>query len=337
MDVHALNAWYESNKRDLAFRKTQDPYHIWVSEIMLQQTQVDTVIPYFLKFIKKYPTVLALAQTPLEVLLKDVEGLGYYRRFKLMLKAAIMIKDQYQGIFPNTYKDVLALPGVGHYTAGAIMSIAYKEPYSAVDGNVIRVLSRYFALGDDMRQEKHRKKIQDINQTIIVKTKPHIYTQALMELGAIICKPKDPKCDLCPLNTHCLAHLNHTEEAYPVLSKLSQKVEKSYITFIITDGNNLILNKREEQLLEGMYEYPQVESESLYDALNQFEADGIAIEPMGNPMTYKHVFTHQIWLMTVYHARHIAGMRNSWQTLSADEVASKPMAIAHKKIKKTMN
>lgn len=334
MHVNDLNVWYEKNKRDLAFRHTQDPYHIWVSEIMLQQTQVDTVIPYFLKFIKKYPTIDRLAEAPLESLLKDVEGLGYYRRFKLMLKAAVMIRDDHQGVFPHKYEDVLALPGVGHYTAGAIMSIAYQKPYSAVDGNVIRVLSRYFAINDDMRQEKNKKKIQTINQNIIVHTDPHIYTQALMELGATVCKPRQPKCEVCPLKMSCLAHINHTEEAYPVLSKLNQKIEKSYITFILNDGDDLILNKRGEGLLEGMYEYPQVESESLYDALSHFEDLGVYLEPIGQPNSYKHIFTHQIWLMTVYHARYISGMLPTWQKLNKEEVEKKPMAIAHKKIKK---
>ena len=334
MDFERLLLWYQENQRDLPFRKTEDPYHIWVSEIMLQQTQVDTVIPYFNKFIKIYPSVTDLAQTSEEVLLKVVEGLGYYRRFKHMLKAVQYIVNHHQGVFPSTYEDVLKLPGVGMYTAGAILSIAFHKPYSAVDGNVIRVLSRYFAIDDDMRQEKNKKIIQNLNQDLIEKTKPNMYTQALMELGAIICRPKQPKCSVCPLNQTCAAYQNNDQERYPVLSKLGAKTEKTYITFVIKDDKHYYLNKRTESLLEGMYEYPQIESESLYSALDVLEKQGVIIEPEQTPTVVKHVFTHQIWTMHVYHARLIGKSHPNWQKLTKEALLLKPMAVAHKKIKR---
>lgn len=334
MNFKALLLWYEHNQRDLIFRKTKAPYHIWISEIMLQQTQVDTVLPYFVRFLERYPTIVDLANASMEELLKTVEGLGYYRRFKNMHKAAQVIVDQYDGAFPHTYEQLLKLPGVGAYTAGAIMSICYDQPYSAVDGNVIRVLSRYEMLDDDMRLDKNKKKVNVINQQLIEQTKPSAYTQAMMELGALVCKPLQPKCDLCPLAQGCKAHQHGVEQAYPKLSKLKDKKMVSYTTFVIEHPDGIILRKRTESLLEGMYEYPQLESESLSYAIDTLSEQGVSIDVMGEPMYHEHVFTHMVWQMTIYHARHIEGMLDDWSIVKRSEVKDKPMAIAHRKIKK---
>jgi A/G-specific adenine glycosylase len=334
MEFEKLLTWYQENKRDLVFRKTREPYHIWISEIMLQQTQVDTVLPYFVRFLKQYPTVLDLANAREEALLKVVEGLGYYRRFKNMLKAAKHIAIDYNGNFPNTYEEIIKLPGIGVYTAGAIMSICYDAPYSAVDGNVIRVLSRYFMLDQNMRIEKNKKMVNHINQQLIEKTDPNTYTQALMELGALVCRPLNPKCDVCPLNQKCLAHINQKEHVYPMLSKLKEKPTKHWITFMIETPNGLILRKRDEALLNGMYEYPQIEAESLNYALEMLEDEGVYIEIISDKTSYKHVFTHMIWEMDVYQARLISGMKSTWSIVSKNEFITKPMAVAHRKIKK---
>ncbi len=334
MDIKKIEAWYDKHHRKLLFRESKDPYHIWISEIMLQQTQVETVLPYYQSFISKYPNIENLAAIDEETLKKDVEGLGYYRRFKYMLKAAQHIIEHHQGIFPNTYEDVIKLPGVGAYTAGAIMSIAYNQPYSALDGNVIRVLSRYYHIDDDFRVEKNRKALNAKNQQLIKKATPHIYTQALMELGALICRPKKPKCEVCPLNEHCIAYELGIQESLPVMSKLQEKQSFHYITLkIYNKHNQLILRKRTESLLEGMYEYPQFESESIYDVISTLEQLNISIDVIAYKDLYKHVFTHQVWHMKVYEVRLLDGKDQSWIEVKPKDLNQLPMAVAHRKIK----
>src|SRR3989339_1195832 len=333
MDIKRLEDWYRVSHRKLLFRETKNPYHIWVSEVMLQQTQVDTVLPYFERFIRVFPTPKDLAHADEEVLMKHVEGLGYYRRFRNMQKAAIYIVEKFNGEFPKNFEDVLSLPGVGLYTAGAIMSIAYNKPYSALDGNVIRVLSRYMSDDRNMRIEKHKKDLDKVNQSIIEKATPEIYTQAMMELGATICKPKNPKCESCPLQEHCLAYLNNLQSELPVLSKLKEPIHKNWITLIINEGQYIYLRKRDEELLKGMYEYPQFEAESIQSVVDSLEEAGIRLEPTSVFKTYKHVFSHQVWHMDVYHARLLSESNDNWTKIDIKDIYQIPMAIAHRKIK----
>ncbi len=334
MDIHALEAWYEKNHRKLLFRETKNPYMIWISEIMLQQTQVESVLPFFERFTKKYPTVWDLAAADEETLHKDVEGLGYYRRFRNMHLAAQKIVSDYEGIFPNNYEKIIGLPGIGKYTAGAIMSIVYNLPYSALDGNVIRVLSRYLGIDDDMRLDKNRKKLDLINQSYIELSNPNLYTQAIMELGALICKPKNPKCVDCPLNQHCFAYEHEQIGNFPVLSKLKKKKEFQYITLILHTKDGYYLRKRDEELLKGMYEFPQFEAESIYTVQSELEDQGIILEIM-NPQSilYQHVFTHQKWIMNTYDVRVVQGKLNGWIEITRQAITDIPMAIAHRKIK----
>ncbi len=334
MDIKALETWYEKNHRKLPFRASSDPYIIWISEIMLQQTHVEAVLPFFERFTYKYPTVEDLAQANEETLQKDVEGLGYYRRFRYMHLAAKRIVSLYQGKFPTEYKKIIELPGIGKYTAGAIMSIAYNQPFSALDGNVIRVLSRYLGIDDDMRQEKSKKKLDDINQSYIEKAHPSIYTQAMMELGALICKPKQPRCDICPLRKHCFAFEHELTMNLPVLSKLKEKKTFQYLTLILHTEGGYYLRKRDEELLKGMYEYPQYDSESIYSVLSELEEQGVSVEVMHNEQSfYKHVFTHQIWMMHTFHVRVITGKLDDWIKFERNALKDIPMAIAHRKIK----
>lgn len=333
MDIKRLESWYLQNKRNLSFRETSNPYHVWVSEVMLQQTQVETVLPYFNQFILKYPTIAALAEADDDILHRDVEGLGYYRRFKNMHKAAKMMTETYNGKFPETYPEVLALPGIGKYTAGAIMSIAYNKPYSALDGNVVRVLSRFLGNDLDMREEKNKKILDIYNQAQIEKGTPHIYTQAMMELGATICRPKQPKCEQCPLRNDCFAYNHQQTHLFPVLSKLKEQRIESYITLVIHQGNGIYLRKRTESLLNGMYEYPQFESESITSVLEQLESEGIRIDHFNEPQTYKHVFSHIIWMMHVYHVILIGKPNQDWIFVDKDQINQLPMAVAHRKIR----
>lgn len=332
MNIHKLEAWYKEHHRKLAFRETKNPYYIWISEVMLQQTQVETVLPYFERFINHYPSIIDLANTEEETLMKEVEGLGYYRRFRLMHHAAKIMKEDYQGRFPETYDAIRALPGIGDYTAGAIMSIAYNKPYSALDGNVIRVISRY--LGDDsnMRQQKNRKRLDHINQTWIESATPEIYTQAMMELGATICKPKNPRCETCPISEHCVAFSEGIQHELPYLTKLNEPRSKHYITLIIEDNDYYYLRKRDEELLKGMYEYPQYEIESIRHIEDMLFDEGVIISIDEDFHREKHVFSHQIWYMEIHHASIKKGRHESWNAIKKDQLINIPMAIAHRKI-----
>lgn len=323
MNIKKLEAWYLNHHRKLPFRESRDPYQIWVSEIMLQQTQMDTVIPYFKRFMQTYPTIESLAKTDQESLYKEIQGLGYYRRFKNMLKAAKVIVSDHQGIFPKEHKQLLKLPGIGEYTAGAIMSIAYNKPFHATDGNVIRVLSRVYLINDDMRIEKNKKQIKQINQGLLEQATPYIYTQAIMELGALICKPNQPLCSSCPISDGCLAYKNKVVDQYPFISKAKKKKTIHYHVYVIEDGDSLYLRKRNQTLLGGMYEFPQYEK---------------GIEP---PFDYKkletlksvkHVFTHLIWQMDVYRVELLSAAQEDWYLVKKNQIHEYPMAQAHKKI-----
>ena len=332
MEIEKLESWYNKNRRELSFRLFKDPYRIWVSEIMLQQTQVDTVLPYYDRFLKVYPNVVELAQTSEETLHKMVEGLGYYRRFGNMLLAAREIVEKHGGKFPNTYDEIRALPGIGKYTAGAILSIAYNQPYSALDGNVIRVLSRYLGIQGDMRQEKNRKHLDTINQSLIEKAHPEIYTQAVMELGALVCKPTKPFCAECPLRETCFAFAHQAVEDYPEISKTKAKRILHFVTFILRKDGQLLLKKREENLLKGMYLYPQLEADHLEEALNAMERTGVRLSISRHRGIVKHVFSHQTWVMDVYEAEVLKGMPEGCILVSDQAFEKLPMAVAHKKI-----
>ncbi len=332
MNINKLEKWYLEHHRKLPFRETSDPYKIWVSEIMLQQTQVDTVVPYYHAFINQYPTVDSLANTNQQTLLRAVEGLGYYRRFINMHKAAKQIIEQMKGHFPDDYHNVKALHGVGQYTAGAIMSIAYNKPYAATDGNVIRVLSRVFAITEDMRQDKHRLIIHQINQANIEKARPRIYTQAIMELGALICKPTSPACEQCPINEDCLAYKNNLVETLPYMTKkIPQKTQK-LMTLILRKNNGVFLRQRTERLLHGMYEYPQFERQDIDQLRQALSQQGIKLDQVVFLKTYRHVFTHRIWEMDVYQADVISGAAEDWELCDLKKINHIPMAVAHRQI-----
>ena len=334
IDIRALEGWYHKHHRDLPFRQTNDPYHIWVSEIMLQQTQVETVLPFFERFIKTYPDIKTLAEADEESLQRHVEGLGYYRRFRHMHQAAKIIMAGHDGVFPDQYEHVRKLPGIGRYTAGAIMSIAFGKPYSAVDGNVIRVLSRVLLDEADMRKPAHVKRLDATNQACIEKADPAIYTQALMELGALICRPRQPRCDICPLQQHCLARQAGQQETLPYLSKKEPQTVHAYITLVLVHPEGYIMRKRSEELLRGMYEWPQYEAESIQSVRDHLSELDIHIDIISKPSPYRHVFTHRIWEMTVYQARWLSGMHPEWQIIPAKRLHDVPMAVAHRKINK---
>lgn len=259
-----LLLWYERSKRDLPWRRSKNPYYIWVSEIMLQQTRVDTVIPYFLRFIEKFPTVAALASAPEPEVLKAWEGLGYYSRARNLQSAVREVHEQYNGVVPSDKSEISELKGVGPYTAGAILSIAYNQPEPAVDGNVMRVLSRYFALEDDIAKQSTRVKIEHLAQGLIPVGEAGAFNQALMELGATVCTPRAPHCLTCPVQVHCAGRLAGIAEALPVKTKAKPpRPERRVVALVVGSGAHagqlLIRQRPQDGLLARMWELPHAE------------------------------------------------------------------------------
>ena len=300
---------------------------------MFQQTQIETALPYYLKFMKIYPDVFSLAKASQKELLILLQGIGYYRRFKNVLEASKIIVNEYNGIFPKTYEEIKSLPGIGAYTAGAIMSIAYNQPFAATDGNVIRVLTRVYNVSDDMRLEKNKKKIHLINQSLIEHAEPNISAQAIMEIGALICKPTNPLCIKCPLNDVCIANLNDIKSELPFTSKLPKKEVRKYICLIVHKDNFIFIRKRTEKLLEGMFEYPQYLSTSFKKVKETLLDKGVKLELKSKGQSYTHTFTHQKWIMDIYHVDLKSNPLSHWIAVTTDNLSRYPMATAHKKLK----
>ncbi|URN94884.1 MAG: A/G-specific adenine glycosylase [Candidatus Pristimantibacillus lignocellulolyticus] len=320
-----LLEWYFHIQRDLPWRKNHDPYRIWVSEIMLQQTRVDTVIPYYNTFMEKFPTVRALAEAPEDEVLKCWEGLGYYSRARNLQAGARMVMEQYNGQVPTNVEEVAKLKGVGPYTCGAIMSIAYNEPIPAVDGNVMRVLSRFFLLEDDIAKASTRTNIEKLVVTMIPEGKARYFNQALMELGALICSPKSPSCLICPVMEHCEARIQGRELEIPIKTKAKKaRVEHRVAAIVEGTGENegkiLIRQRPAEGLLAGMWELPHVlidessasplfisepkEQPVLGEAISSaiYTDQKLLVRPYEWYSDEEHIFSHIRWKMRFYKA-----------------------------------
>jgi A/G-specific adenine glycosylase len=253
----ALIGWYLINKRDLPWRKTDNPYHIWVSEVMLQQTQVNTVLPYYRRFLERFGSLKSLARANLQEVLKVWEGLGYYARARNLHRAAGIVVDQYYGIIPNRWQDFRKLPGVGDYIAAAVLSIAFEKPYPVVDGNVKRVLSRLFVLEEPVNKSASHKIFQDVSGILFDPQKPGTFNQATMELGAMVCKPQHPLCRTCPLQRMCSAYRSGRASEYP--KKLKKAATPQYqiaVGVVFKDHRVLITRRKPEGLLGGLWEFP---------------------------------------------------------------------------------
>lgn len=278
-----LITWYEANKRSLPWRGETDPYKIWVSEIILQQTRVQQGWDYYMRFIDHFPTVQNLADAPEEQVLRVWQGLGYYSRARNMHFAAKQIMNEFNGSFPNHYEDIRKLKGVGDYTAAAIGSIAFNLPYPAVDGNVFRIISRIFGITDDITLPATKLKITEICNQRIDTYKPGIFNQAAMEFGAIHCTPKNPQCDVCPFQTTCYALIHHTVNILPVKSNRLVKKERYFHFFIYLFNNQTIIEKRtEKDIWQNLYQFPLIES------------DGKTLQGKKPRISLKEVLTHQI-------------------------------------------
>lgn len=300
--ISTLISWYRENKRALPWRMEPSSYHVWVSEIMLQQTRIEAVISYYLRFIEELPTVFELARVDEDKLLKLWEGLGYYNRARNLKKAAQIIVERYHGEFPSTYSEILQLPGIGEYTASAIASICFSEPQVTIDGNVLRVYTRVYNCYDSIDLLITRRQIREYLMTIIPEQAGE-FNQALMELGEVVCIPRGvPKCQLCPLHDVCLSRKNRTFLSLPIRNPKKEKQVENYTVLLLKYHDKYAICQREETgLLANMWQFPMLSGDYSLDEVEQYLNDcGCEISTLRPAISYIHVFTHKKWKMSSY-------------------------------------
>lgn len=327
-----LLAWYHHAQRDFPWRKSSNPYHIWVSEVMLQQTRVHTAIPYYERFIALFPDVVTLAKAPEQAVLTAWAGLGYYARVRHLHQAAQQVVSQHDGVIPDKMEAFRSLKGVGAYTAGAVMSIAFHQRASAVDGNVMRVFSRYFGIYEDIAKNTTRVAMERLQYDLIPEGNAATFNQALMEFGALVCTPKTPSCDTCPLQKNCIAFARKCVHELPLKSKAKRPVvEKRWVALLVRaeDGCILFRQRPPEGLLANMWELPhqlhsdKQQSEGEYQIFEcpyanisngvshltlhptwreqlGFSRKTMEYAPHDSPLTVEHYFSHIHWHMTVF-------------------------------------
>lgn len=289
-----LLKWYDANRRDLPWRTYPDPYHIWLSEIMLQQTQMSTALPYFHRFLDRAPTIKALSELTEDELLKLWEGLGYYRRAKNLHLASKRIMSDYGGELPRTYDELRELPGIGEYSAGAIASTAFGIKALAVDGNVERVMARFFLITDDVTKAATKRAIKEILWPLAPEERIGDFNQALMELGALVCLPSGmPRCEECPLKEDCLARQEEMQLDLPVKSKKKESTVLPLTVLLLRSGDSIAITKREEKgLLASLWQFPSLEGH-----VDPSELFGVKAEII---TAQKHIFSHRVWDMLLY-------------------------------------
>lgn len=297
--THAIQRWYSTHKRLLPWRSTNDAYTIWLSEIILQQTKVSQGLPYFEKFLNKFPTVTDFANSTEDEILNLWQGLGYYSRGRNMLKCAREVVENHQGSFPKTYAEMIKLPGIGDYTASAILSFAYNVPHAVLDGNVYRVLSRFYNIDDPIQQSSSQKLFKSLAEEVLDKTNPANHNQAIMEFGALHCTPKSPDCGSCVLSEQCQAFQAGTVPSRPVKlkSKPSKKRYFNYFVFYNSKGKSWIQKRSKGDIWQGLHEFPLFESEK---ALEKEDVDKYLNQHFNMPhaittkrFTTKHILSHQ--------------------------------------------
>lgn len=341
--------WYDHDPADLPWRRTRDPYAIWISEIMLQQTQIATVVPYYERWMARFPTVAALAAAPLDDVLKVWEGLGYYSRARNLHAAARTVMADLNGRLPTTAATLQQLKGIGPYTAGAIASIAYDERVPVLDGNVIRVLTRLYDIADDVTQAATRTRLWQLAADLVPAQRPGDHNQALMELGQRVCTPVKPLCLLCPLRDDCLARQRGTQLERPVKPPRQRTPHYDVVAGIIwqdskpaADAHFLIAQRPLDSMLGGLWEFPggkQEDGETLPAALQREIREELAIEiAVDAPLTsVRHAYTHFRITLHAFHARHLAGSpqhlgvaNHAWVTLA--DLESYAFAVTDRKI-----
>ncbi|MCO7175305.1 A/G-specific adenine glycosylase [Sporolactobacillus kofuensis] len=336
---HDLLDWFHQEGRKLPWRETSNPYYIWISEVMLQQTQVNTVIPYYERFIKQFPTPSALASASEQEVLKCWEGLGYYSRARHLQEGVREVVEKYDSTLPERKKDLLSITGIGPYTAAALLSIAFNEPEPAIDGNLMRVLSRVFLIDDDISKQKTRKKFEALASNLIIETVPSAFNQALMDLGAMICRPKTTECTECPIQNYCLAYKEGVQLEYPVKTGKAKLRTLNYAVLLITDehGRYLIEQRPEQGLLAGMWQFPMV---ALDEYAEQSQREQFIQSRVGKidfrqqSFTYTHRFSHLIWQLSLFKGQiqedRRLKEREKWMSLN--DMQHYPFPVSHQKV-----
>jgi A/G-specific adenine glycosylase len=333
--------WFDQHARDLPWRRTRDPYAVWISEIMLQQTQVKTVIPYFERWMRALPTLAEFARARPERVLKLWEGLGYYRRARLAQAAARLIVDKHAGRFPDKFDEVLALPGVGRYTAGAICSIAFHQPAPILDGNVSRVLSRLLGIAGDPRSKSVKTKLWRAAAALVMAGgDPARLNQGMMELGALICLPRQPQCPACPLRRDCFAWRRKRVEEFPTPARRAAVTQRRFIALVVSDGGRLLVRRRPAGVVNaGLWEFPNVEVGVKAKNLRPLVAP-FAIVARAPFFRVRHSITRYRILLEAYRAELPAGPASTgvgaaWKTPA--QLKKLPFTSAHRKVLREAN
>lgn len=327
--------WYGLNKRDLPWRKTKNPYKIWLSEIILQQTKVAQGLPYYQKFCQTFPDVQKLANAKEEEVLKLWQGLGYYSRARNLHFASKQIINSFKGKFPDNYKDIISLKGVGEYTAAAIASFAYKLPHAVVDGNVFRLLSRFYGIDTAINSSSGKKIFSELAQTVLDKTKADTNNQAIMEFGALMCKPKDPDCNNCPLQEGCKAFQNNEIDKLPVKIKKGKQKKLYFEYLFITNKENTYIKKRVEKgIWQNLYEFPFIEfteskseEEVIKSIQNQEFLKQVKFEFVKTSEIHKHTLSHRIINGRVWHIEIEEKLKDhQWKEITKNSINNYPMS-----------
>jgi len=339
-----LLRWYAGHARDLPWRHTRNPYFIWVSEIMLQQTQVETVIPYYGRFLAKFPSLKTLAEAGTDQVLKSWENLGYYSRARHLHAAAKETVARWGGRLPQNRKDLLGLPGIGEYTAAAILSIAFDEPVAAIDGNVTRVISRLFALREPLGFSASRQKIRDLADQLLSKRHPGLFNQAVMDLGAAVCTPRNPSCPSCPLRDLCMAEKLGLQEKIPVSMKKPTLLHKHMTAAILLDRKKrvLMVQRPASGLLGGLWKFPGGErraKEASEKALARTvrEELGVSVRVQKSVALVKHAYTHfrvtfHVYRCAMDQGRPKAAEKHRWMWASEEELQRLALSKGERKI-----
>tara|TARA_B100000683_G_scaffold275182_1_gene325167 strand:- start:5410 stop:6444 length:1035 start_codon:yes stop_codon:yes gene_type:complete len=297
--------WYHKNKRDLPWRNTTDPYKVWISEIILQQTKVSQGLPYYNRFITEFPSITDLANAKEDQVLKLWQGLGYYSRARNLHFTAKLIRDKYNSIFPSDYNSIIQLKGVGDYTSSAISSFCFKLPYAVLDGNVFRLLSRYFAIDTPIDSSAGKQIFKKISQELICYKNPDIYNQAIMEFGAVQCLPKNPSCSECVLNSSCKSYGTDLVKLLPIKSK-SLKVSNKYFNYIIfISGNNTFIHKRNIGIWKSLYQFPLIEGNYSFNEIQNLQKWNELVKDQNPSLRFsslqiQHKLSHQL-IHAVFH------------------------------------
>jgi A/G-specific adenine glycosylase len=336
-----LLQWFKKNKRDLPWRRTRDPYAIWVSEIMLQQTQVATVIPYYEKFLKSFPTVRHLTKSDLSKVLRVWEGMGYYSRARNLHRASQMVLNHFHGEIPNTLKDLLSLPGIGRSTAGAMLSLAFDKEAPILDGNARRVLSRLFTVSGNPGEKKTEQLLWKISESLIPRGHSNPFNQALMDLGSTLCTPKDPQCPRCPLRDLCKGKASGEPERFPAKSIKKKIPHIEAVAAVIQQNGEVLLKQRPPKgLLGGLWDFPnwRIEGEGRlrFRLRNHIQKEmGVNVKVRESIGTFRQTFSHFKLTLHVYHCQVMDGQRREkWVFLK--DLSLLPMSRIHRRIANTL-